>query len=181
MGAGPYWPRSSLIWLGNPLPASIDRKLNNWLRGEDVLVIFWTAQLLWNSKITEAATRPLLHRIEKFCSCSLLSAKKNRFPPDAVCWVQWGSFLLSGAIPSDDKIFATRPNCPWRQSFLAREASASIVLVLFFCLLHWSRFETKGGILTQSPSLKSFHHWVFLLLLMFLTPPPCWKYAKDFC
>ena len=141
----PCWP-SSLIWSGNSLPAWIDRKLNNWLRREDALGTFWTAKLLWNTKKTGAAKRAFLNRIDKLRSYSFPSAQKFRFPLDAFFWV-----FLSGAIPSDDKIFAAKPNCPWRKRVFAREASTSILmlLLLFACFIEAASYQRSA----YSPAL----------------------------
>ena len=110
-----------------------------WRRCSDT---FWTAQLLWNSKKTGAAKEPFFRRIEKLRSYSLPSAQEFRFSLDAVFFSSMRVFLLSGAIPSDDKVFAARPNCPWRQNFFARGVSASIVLLFFFaCFIEADSFQ----------------------------------------
>ena len=147
LGAGLCWP-SSLIWLANSLLACVARKLIIWLRGEKALITFWTARMTWKWKKTEAVKGLCLMELKSFAAVNFHRFKNFVLPMDAL-FLQKNQF--------DDKIFAVRPNCPFRKFFcLGGKRLHYVFAFIFDCFIEAASYQRAA----YSPDLRRSNFFI---------------------
>ena len=164
----------------NSLLAWIDQKLNNWLRGEDALGTYWTAQLLWNLKKTGAAKGPFFHRIDKLRSYSLPSAQEFRFPLYAVFWVQWGFFCCRVLFRPMIKSLPHDQTVPEDKVFSLGRQALPLCCCFYFLLASLKPLRTKGQY-THPISSAQIYLSLSFSAAAYVFYPLRLKHAKHIC